>query len=61
MIGIVGSRKNTLYGENILREIIPSIVVSGGCVISGGAYGIDTLSHAITLEHGGYTISVFGC
>ncbi len=60
-IGIVGSRKNTSYGQRVLEQIIPSLVVSGICVVSGGAYGIDSISHALTLDHGGYTVSVFGC
>lgn len=60
-LGIVWSRKNTLYGERILEHIIPAIVVSGATIVSGWAYGIDTLSHEIALKYGWYTISVFWC
>jgi DNA processing protein len=58
---VVGSRKNTTYGKKILENIIPELIKSGCGIISGGAYGIDAISHDITLAHGGYTISVFGC
>lgn len=61
MLGIVGSRKSTSYGKKVLENIIPELIRSGCWIVSGGAYGIDALSHEITLAHGGYTISVFGC
>lgn len=61
MLGIVGSRKSTSYGKKILENIIPELIQSGCWVVSGGAYGIDAISHEITLAHRGYTISVFGC
>ena len=28
--------------------------------MSGGAYGVDSMSHKMTLEQGGYTIAVLG-
>ncbi len=61
MLGIVGSRKNTQYGKKILEKIIPDLIFAGCGIVSGGAYGIDALSHEITLQNNGYTISVFGC
>ena len=61
MLGIVGSRKNTQYGKKILEKIIPELISAGCGIVSGGAYGIDAISHDITLQYDGYTISVFGC
>jgi DNA processing protein len=60
MIGIVGSRKSTPYAERILQKIIPDTVATGVGIVSGGATGVDSIAHHITLEHGGYTIAVFG-
>ena len=60
MLGVVGSRRSTSYGKKILDKIIPELVHAGCGIVSGGAHGIDALSHSITLESGGYTISVFG-
>ncbi len=60
LIGIVGSRKNTSYAERILEKIIPDTILAGVWIISGWATGVDSLAHHITLEHGGYTIAVFG-
>lgn len=60
-IGIVGSRKNTSYGENVLKKIIGEIPKMDIGIISGGAYGIDSLAHELALKHGFYTLAVFGC
>jgi DNA processing protein len=61
MLGIVGSRRSTNYGHKILDKIIPELVGAGCGIVSGGAHGIDALSHEITIASDGYTISVFGC
>ena len=61
MLGIVWSRKSTSYGKKILEHLIPSLVSVDSGIVSGWAYGIDALSHEITLLYHGYTISVFGC
>lgn len=60
MLGIVGSRRSTSYGKKILEKIIPELVRAQCGIVSGWAHGIDTLSHSITLDTSGYTISVFG-
>lgn len=61
MLGVVGSRRSTSYGKKILEKIIPELAKASCGIVSGGAHGIDALSHSITLASGGYTISVFGC
>lgn len=60
MLGVVGSRRSTSYGRKVLEKIIPDLVRASCGIVSGGAHGIDAMSHEITLEQGGYTISVFG-
>jgi DNA processing protein len=61
MLGVVGSRRSTSYGRKILEKIIPELVRASCGIVSGGAHGIDAMSHEITLASCGYTISVFGC
>jgi len=51
MLGVVGSRKNTNYGKKVLEKIIPDLISAGCGIVSGGAYGIDAISHAITIEN----------
>ncbi len=60
LISIVGSRKSTAYSRSVLSDIVPELVRSGYGIVSGGAYGVDSLGHKITLENGGYTLAVFG-
>lgn len=49
-IGIVGSRKNTEYGKNVLKKIIDDIPYNNVSIISGGAYGIDSLAHELAIK-----------
>jgi DNA processing protein len=60
LLGVVWSRKHTPYAKKILEKILPDIIESGMGTISGGATGVDTLGHEITLEKSGYTLAVFG-
>jgi DNA processing protein len=60
LLGVVGSRKHTPYAERILEKILPDIIQAGVWIISGGATGVDTMGHDITIRNHGYTIAVFG-
>ncbi|MDP2656117.1 MAG: DNA-processing protein DprA [bacterium] len=59
-IGVVGSRKMSVYGKNILPPLVHDMARSGLVVVSGLAYGVDALAHESTLEVGGTTIAVVG-
>lgn len=61
IVAIVGARKCTNYGievTKILTNLLNSYNIS---IISGGARGIDTVSHRVCLENGIPTIVVLGC
>ena len=61
IVAIVGARKCTNYGievTKILTNLLNSYNIS---IISGGARGIDTVSHKVCLENGIPTIVVLGC
>lgn len=60
LISVVGSRKSTAYSRTTLSTIVPELVRNGYGIVSGGAYGVDSLAHRAALEHGGYTAAVFG-
>ncbi|MDD5198013.1 MAG: DNA-processing protein DprA [Candidatus Gracilibacteria bacterium] len=60
LISVVGSRKSTPYSRITLSNIIPDLIQRGYGIVSGGAYGVDSLAHKITLENKGYTLAVFG-
>lgn len=60
LLSVVGSRKHSQYALSCLERIIPDLVRSGYGIISGGAYGIDSVAHATVLKNKGYTAAVFG-
>lgn len=59
-IGVVGSRKNTVYGKNVAIMIGKRLAESGLAVTSGLAMGIDGFSHEGALEADGKVIGVLG-
>ncbi len=60
-IGVVGTRKITGYGEEVTRKITQGLVDAGVTIVSGMAYGVDTVAHQTAVENGGKTIAVLGC
>lgn len=61
MAAIVGSRKNTHYGEQVTKIIVSELYNISYGVISGVAAGIDSIAHKEILRRGGKTIGVLGC
>lgn len=60
-IGIVGSRRPTVYGREMASMFARGLVKQNCAVISGMASGIDSAAHRGALEAGGYTVAVLGC
>jgi len=60
-IAVVGTRNATAYGKMTSHVISGSLAKVGVIVVSGGAVGIDSLSHTAALEAGGVTVCVLGC
>lgn len=59
-VAIVGTRKPTEYGANIARKLAYECAKRGAVVVSGLAYGIDSIAHRGALEAGGVTVAVLG-
>lgn len=59
-VSIIGSRKNSEYGEKMTRQITKDLVKNDIVTISGLAIGIDTIVHEETLNNFGKTIAVLG-
>jgi DNA processing protein len=57
-VAIVGSRRSTLYGQQIARKLAFDLSRAGVVVISGLAFGIDIEAHKGALEAGGVTAAV---
>lgn len=59
-ITIVGSRRITKYGRDVIDRIVPALVNAGVTIISGFMYGVDVECHNKCLEFGGKTVAVVG-
>jgi len=57
---IVGSRRMTNYGREVIGRIVPQLVEAGLTLISGFMYGVDQEVHRVCLECGGQTVAVLG-
>lgn len=59
-IAFVGARKHTSYGENVVNRLIDGLKGYDLTIVSGMAYGIDSLSHKRALENNLNTVAVLG-
>ncbi len=59
-VAIVGSRRNTRYGEEIAYRLAFELAKKGVIVISGLAYGIDAIAHKGAVDAKGVTIGILG-
>lgn len=60
MISIVGTRKHSAYGRQAAERIAADLSRAGVTVVSGLAYGIDSVAHGATVREDGATIAVLG-
>ena len=59
-VAIVGSRRNTQYGYEVAYQAAYAAAKAGAIVVSGLAYGVDSIAHRAALDAGGITIAVLG-
>lgn len=59
-LAVVGTRSPSQDGAYAIQKIIPPLVSSGFCIVSGLALGIDTLAHKQALQSGGSTVAFLG-
>jgi DNA processing protein len=60
-IAVVGSRRTTMYGQDMARKLAFQLARVGVTVVSGLARGIDTAAHNGALQAKGRTVAVIGC
>lgn len=60
-IGIVGTRHPTAYGRSVTEDFAKKLSKNELTIVSGLAYGVDSIAHKSCLEEGGNTIAVLGC
>ncbi|GIV26549.1 MAG: DNA processing protein DprA [Bacteroidia bacterium] len=59
-VAIVGTRKPTIYGKDLVIKFIEGIRQTNAVIVSGLAYGIDAIAHQEALNNGLKTIAVLG-
>jgi DNA processing protein len=59
-LGVVGARKVSTYGVQVVKDLVGELVRNNISIVSGLALGIDALSHQATLENKGKTFAVLG-
>lgn len=57
-VGIVGTRSPTNYGCYVTEKFTKELASAGAVIISGLAYGVDSIAHRQALAVGGKTIAV---
>ncbi|BCJ85249.1 DNA-processing protein DprA [Effusibacillus dendaii] len=57
-IAVVGTRSPTSYGILVTRKICSELSAGGITIVSGLAYGIDTVAHEAAIQSGGRTLAV---
>ncbi|MDE6210433.1 MAG: DNA-processing protein DprA [Clostridia bacterium] len=58
LLAVVGTRRVSAYGKNIMQNFAPAFIKSGFKIISGLARGVDSIGHRISLENNSPTVAV---
>ncbi|MGM8214456.1 DNA-processing protein DprA [Bacillaceae bacterium W0354] len=59
-VAVIGSRKPSKFASQKIKTLITPLIENNITIVSGLAYGIDAMSHQITLDYGGNTIAILG-
>lgn len=57
-LAVVGTRKMSTYGKQVIQELVPTLAVSNFVIVSGLAFGVDAEAHTATLNAGGKPVAV---
>ncbi|MFT3903421.1 MAG: DNA-processing protein DprA [Niabella sp.] len=58
IVAVIGTREHTEYGKTVTEKLVEDLTASGALVVSGLAYGIDSLAHRAALKNRLDTIGV---
>lgn len=59
-LSVVGSRENSKYAKRMVEKVINELNGEYN-IVSGLAYGIDTIAHTAAIKSGAKTIAILGC
>ena len=58
IVAVVGTRNNNEYGKNICEKLIEELAAEEIIIVSGLAFGIDTIAHKAAIKNNMQTIGV---
>lgn len=58
-LSVIGTRKVSTYGRKITQDFT-AVLCEDFTIVSGLAYGVDSVAHNVTLDNDGKTIAVLG-
>ena len=59
-VAVVGSRRMSGYGARMTRQLTLEAADAGFVIVSGLAYGVDTVAHQAAVEQHAVTVAVLG-
>lgn len=59
-VAVIGSRQPTAHAEIIAQRVSDYLINHECCIVSGLAYGCDSLAHRQCVQHGARTVAVLG-
>jgi len=59
-ISVIGTRKPSKEAYLKLKHVVEPLLMNNWLIVSGLAYGVDSLAHRLTLDHQKKTIAVLG-
>jgi DNA processing protein len=60
-LAVVGSRRMTTYGRQVVEKIVGQVASERITVVSGFMYGVDAMAHKTAVDAGGKTMAVMPC
>ena len=57
-VAVVGTRRPTSYGKEVAKHFSEVLAENGVTIVSGLAYGVDSIAHTAAIEANGNTIAV---
>ncbi|MEO7961553.1 MAG: DNA-processing protein DprA [Ginsengibacter sp.] len=60
IVAIVGTRNHDEYGKNICEQFIEELSSENVLIVSGLAFGIDSIAHKLSLKYNLQTVGVLG-
>lgn len=58
IVGIVGTRNHNEYGKNVCEKLVEELATEDVLIVSGLAFGIDTIAHKSSVKNNVQTVGV---